>query len=61
MNIWIHEKMEIPELTYEKLNWDTNFPVTPHVREFKKIGRNGLCTCGSGKKYKKCCLRKERK
>ena len=23
-----------------------------------KIGRNELCPCGSGKKYKKCCLRK---
>jgi hypothetical protein len=22
----------------------------------EKIGRNDLCTCGSGKKYKKCCL-----
>lgn len=22
----------------------------------KKIGRNDLCPCGSGKKYKKCCL-----
>ena len=21
-----------------------------------KIGRNALCPCGSGKKYKKCCL-----
>lgn len=21
-----------------------------------KIGRNDLCSCGSGKKYKKCCL-----
>ena len=21
-----------------------------------KIGRNELCSCGSGKKYKKCCL-----
>ncbi|MEI6984764.1 MAG: SEC-C metal-binding domain-containing protein [Rhodospirillaceae bacterium] len=20
-----------------------------------KIGRNELCSCGSGKKYKKCC------
>ncbi len=20
-----------------------------------KIGRNSLCNCGSGKKYKKCC------
>jgi len=24
-------------------------------REVKKIGRNDPCTCGSGKKYKKCC------
>lgn len=23
-----------------------------------KIGRNDLCPCGSGKKYKQCCLRK---
>ncbi|HZR19639.1 MAG TPA: SEC-C metal-binding domain-containing protein [Verrucomicrobiae bacterium] len=26
----------------------------PFVRE-PKIGRNGPCPCGSGKKYKKCC------
>ena len=25
------------------------------VRGVKKIGRNDLCPCGSGKKYKKCC------
>ena len=24
----------------------------------KKIGRNEPCPCESGKKYKKCCLRK---
>jgi tetratricopeptide (TPR) repeat protein len=24
----------------------------------KKVGRNDLCPCGSGKKYKKCCLAK---
>ena len=32
----------------------------PSVREYKKIGRNDPCPCGSGKKYKNCCLRKER-
>jgi len=26
-----------------------------------KIGRNDLCPCGSGLKYKKCCLRTEKK
>ncbi|MFN9975212.1 MAG: SEC-C metal-binding domain-containing protein [Phycisphaerae bacterium] len=25
------------------------------VREGPKIGRNDPCSCGSGKKYKKCC------
>lgn len=25
----------------------------------KKVGRNDLCPCGSGKKYKKCCLLKK--
>ena len=25
----------------------------------KKIGRNAPCPCGSGKKYKKCCMNKE--
>lgn len=29
------------------------------VEKPKKIGRNDPCPCGSGKKYKKCCLRKE--
>ncbi|MCX8118549.1 MAG: preprotein translocase subunit SecA [Desulfobacterota bacterium] len=28
-------------------------------REGKKVGRNDPCPCGSGKKYKKCCLMKE--
>ena len=27
------------------------------MAELKKIGRNDLCPCGSGRKYKKCCLR----
>jgi len=22
----------------------------------EKLGRNDLCTCGSGKRFKKCCL-----
>jgi len=26
-----------------------------------RIGRNSPCPCGSGKKYKKCCLRKKKK
>ena len=28
----------------------------PITRETPKVGRNDPCPCGSGKKYKKCCL-----
>ena len=27
----------------------------PVKRAGEKVGRNALCPCGSGKKYKKCC------
>ena len=27
----------------------------PTVREEPKVGRNEVCPCGSGRKYKKCC------
>lgn len=27
----------------------------PIVRDAPKVGRNDPCTCGSQKKYKKCC------
>ncbi|MEI7606897.1 MAG: YchJ family protein [Rhodospirillaceae bacterium] len=29
--------------------------VAPRPRTVAKIGRNDPCSCGSGKKYKKCC------
>ena len=32
-------------------------PQQPVRRETPKIGRNDPCSCGSGKKYKKCCGR----
>ena len=28
----------------------------PIQRETPKVGRNTPCPCGSGKKYKKCCM-----
>jgi len=30
----------------------------PIINKNPKIGRNELCPCGSGKKFKKCCIRK---
>jgi uncharacterized protein YecA (UPF0149 family) len=32
--------------------------VEPFFQETPKIGRNSPCPCGSGKKYKKCCMKK---
>lgn len=29
----------------------------PYKREEPKVGRNDLCLCGSGKKFKECCLK----
>ena len=29
------------------------------VRSKPRIGRNDPCPCGSGRKYKKCCMQKE--
>jgi uncharacterized protein YecA (UPF0149 family) len=28
----------------------------PEINPFRHVGRNDLCPCGSGKKFKKCCL-----
>jgi hypothetical protein len=36
----------------------TAFWDEPLVRKAEKVGRNAPCPCGSGKKYKQCCLRK---
>jgi uncharacterized protein YecA (UPF0149 family) len=32
----------------------------PFLREQKQVGRNDPCPCGSGKKFKKCCMNKPR-
>jgi SEC-C motif len=36
--------------------FDDSDPTAPHVNPFRDVGRNDPCPCGSGKKYKKCCL-----
>ena len=33
--------------------------VLPIRRDAPKVGRNDRCPCGSGKKYKKCCMNRE--
>ena len=38
------------------LAWTAETSERPVVNPFKNVGRNDPCPCGSGKKYKKCCL-----
>jgi preprotein translocase subunit SecA len=35
-------------------NKDDESPAKPSQREAPKVGRNEMCPCGSGKKFKKC-------
>ncbi len=38
----------------EPLPSEERAPVSQFVRDTKKVGRNEVCPCGSGKKYKHC-------
>ncbi|MEH3118503.1 MAG: DUF1186 domain-containing protein [Methylorubrum populi] len=38
------------------LDWTETSYGQPVKNPFKDVGRNDPCPCGSGKKYKKCCL-----
>lgn len=47
------------EEDYSADPYDPYYAHEPYVRPEPKVGRNDPCPCGSGKKYKKCCLLKE--
>lgn len=38
---------------------EMKIPPTEQQLKQRKVGRNDLCPCGSGKKFKKCCLNSE--
>lgn len=51
-----HENSEFRKLDGRWYFWDAEVAVHHEpVRVGPKVGRNDPCTCGSGKKYKKCC------
>ncbi|RWC27534.1 MAG: hypothetical protein EOS27_21370 [Mesorhizobium sp.] len=43
------------KLPWPDRDWSDITPVTNPLRD---VGRNDPCPCGSGKKFKKCCLAK---
>jgi len=58
---WAREDAEENEDDIADVDDDRLFDAhaLPYLRPAPKVGRNDPCPCGSGKKYKKCCLPKE--
>jgi preprotein translocase subunit SecA len=48
-----------PDLLDEEEQILANTPPVDPIETDPKPGRNDPCTCGSGKKYKKCCEGKD--
>ena len=60
-NIRVEQKVEREEVAkVTGTNKDESAVRAPKKREEKKIYPNDPCPCGSGKKYKQCCGRKQR-
>jgi preprotein translocase subunit SecA len=55
----IHEDFEGGGDPEGHTNLGENEPLEPQRRDQEKVNRNSPCPCGSGKKYKSCCLRKK--
>ena len=59
-NIRVEQKVEREEVAkVTGTNKDDSAVRAPKKREQKKIYPNDPCPCGSGKKYKQCCGRKQ--
>jgi Uncharacterised protein family (UPF0149)/SEC-C motif len=50
---WLSEARDLESGSYGPIERGMR---QPYLREQTKIGRNEPCPCGSGKKYKKCCM-----
>ena len=58
-HVRVEEKVEREEVAkVTGTNKDDSAEKKPKTREAKKIYPNDLCPCGSGKKYKHCCMNK---
>ncbi len=49
-----------PNEIYERYEKPHLMPLPRGGGKSRKVGRNDPCPCGSGKKYKKCCLGKDK-
>ena len=53
------QREQVAKPTFENAGGDGNLKNQPVRNSAKKVGRNDPCPCGSGKKYKHCCLGKD--
>jgi len=53
----LEERNEVMRHLFKKFTIRMNTQLVRTNKIGKKVGRNEKCPCGSGKKYKKCCLR----
>lgn len=57
----IYRREELAQMNFEDAQAymrEMAVPPTPKQQRLGRVGRNERCPCGSGKKFKKCCLRK---
>lgn len=60
MRLWTLKGHTPAEIKSGKTDDESDTSAKPTVRKGKnKVGRNDPCPCGSGKKYKKCCMAKD--
>ena len=53
----VDEPKKLPK-NLKKLKRDTSTKLSSNKRSRTKVGRNDPCPCASGKKYKRCCLKR---
>ena len=53
----IRQNIERKEVSKKQITNDSDETIKKQPKKSEKIGRNDPCPCGSGKKYKNCCLK----
>ncbi|MCH5188839.1 MAG: SEC-C domain-containing protein, partial [Oscillospiraceae bacterium] len=53
------QRVQVAKPTVASHGDDGSVTKRPAVRKTEKVGRNDPCPCGSGKKYKNCCMAKD--
>ncbi len=58
LEVWCGITPTKPNVITNKLKSYGDTPNLPYQREHEKLGRNAQCICGSGLKFKYCCIHK---